>query len=64
MEGIPKMVLDYRLKEWLTMVQAPVLSFVIAALSSLVCWETLPRLCRGGSRSLTNTAVHRGNSSM
>jgi len=27
----------------------------------LVRWET-PRLCRGGSKSLTNTGVHRGNS--
>ena len=29
--------------------------------SRLVRWET-PRLCRGGSRSLTDTGVHRGNS--
>jgi transposase len=28
----------------------------------LVRWET-PRLCRGGSKSLTDTGVHRGNSS-
>jgi len=27
----------------------------------LVRWET-PRLCRGGSKSLTDTGVHRGNS--
>ena len=31
------------------------------SLADLVRWET-PRLCRGGSRSLTDTGVHRGNS--
>ena len=31
------------------------------AYRNLVRWET-PRLCRGGSRSLTDTAVHRGDS--
>jgi len=29
--------------------------------ANLIHWE-FPRLCRGGSRSLTVTAVHRGNS--
>jgi len=32
-----------------------------SAEAALVRWET-PRLCRGGSKSLTNTGVHRGNS--
>jgi len=33
----------------------------ITGAHGLVRWET-PRLCRGGSRSLTNTGVPRGNS--
>ena len=32
-----------------------------SSLAELVRWET-PRLCRGGSRSLTDTGVHRGDS--
>ena len=37
------------------------LSFSADTGDVLVRWET-PRLCRGGSRSLTDTGVHRGDS--
>jgi Cu(I)/Ag(I) efflux system membrane protein CusA/SilA len=46
--------------------EAIIVSFVIIIFlfhfrSALISWE-FPRLCRGGSKSLTDTGVHRGNS--